>query len=125
MSVQALVRVALRLDAVVSGATGAAYLAAAGPLDSALGMPAAFLRGMGVFMLAYAAAIWWLSSRRVVPRRAVMAVVAGNLVWAFGSLAFLALDVHTPSTAGSVWIVLQALVVAGFAALQAYALRRA
>ncbi len=73
------VRLALKLDAVVTGANGFAYLAAASLLDGPLGMPASFLRGVGAFLLVFAAAVW---------------------------------------------VVLQAIVVGGFAALQGAALRR-
>jgi hypothetical protein len=49
----------------------------------------------------------------------VTTIVALNIGWALGSLLFSALGLSSPSTPGSVWIVLQALVVAAFAALQA------
>jgi hypothetical protein len=52
----------------------------------------------------------------------VRAVVEANLAWAVLSLVALALWL-TPSTAGTVWTVLQALTVAGFAAAQYVSLR--
>lgn len=51
----ALIRVALKLDAVVTGANGAAYLAAAGVLDGPLGLPEGFLRATGAFLIVFAA----------------------------------------------------------------------
>ena len=45
-------------------------------------------------------------------------------MWALASLVLAALDWASPTTAGTVWIVLQALTVAGFAGLQAAGLRR-
>lgn len=50
------------------------------------------------------------------------AVVEANLAWTVVSLVALALWL-TPSTAGAVWTVLQALTVAGFAVLQHTALK--
>ena len=121
---EALVRLALKLDAVVTGANGAAYLALAGVLDEPLGMPAGFLRGVGAFLLVFALAVWAVASRPVVRPGAVAAVIAANLVWVVESLALVAFDWFTPATAGAVWTVLQAVVVGGFATLQLYALRR-
>jgi hypothetical protein len=123
---QDLVRAALRLDAVVTGANGAAYLAAAGALDGPLGVSAPALRGVGAFLLAFAALVW-LAAARPAPRpAAVTAIVAANVIWAVDSVVLVAAGVvDDAATLGAVWIVLQAVVVGGFAALQAYALRRA
>ena len=46
-----LLRLALLLDAAVTGANGVAYLAAAGPLGDLLGLPAGLLRGFGAVLL--------------------------------------------------------------------------
>ncbi len=117
-----LLRLALRLDAVVTGLNGAAYLLAAGPLADLLGLPDGVLRGVGVFLLVYASAVWLVGTRPVAP--AVRTVVAANLLWAAGSVAVVIADLGTPSTVGAVWLVLQAAVVAAFAVLQAAGLRR-
>ena len=58
-----LLRLALRLDAVVTGLNGAAYLLAASLLDDLLGLPAALLRGGGVFLLLFAATVWLVGAR--------------------------------------------------------------
>jgi hypothetical protein len=110
------IRTALRLDAVATGANGLAYLAAAGLLDGALGLPASFLRAVGAFLVVFAAAVWATSARP--SRVAVGAVVAINVLWAIDSLALAAFGWLSPTTAGTVWVVAQALTVAGFAALQ-------
>ena len=44
-------------DGAVTGVNGVAYLAAAGPLEDLLGLPAAWLRGAGAVLLAFAAGI--------------------------------------------------------------------
>ena len=117
-----LLRLALRLDAVVSGLNGAAYLLLAGPLADLLGLSAGVLRGLGVFLLVFAAAVWLVGDRPAPP--AVRAVVTGNLLWTAGSIAVVVADLGSPSTIGAVWLVLQAAVVAGFAVLQIAGLRR-
>jgi hypothetical protein len=48
----------------------------------------------------------------------VSAIVAVNAAWVLGSLVFAIAGWGSPETAGTVWIVLQAIVVAGFAELQ-------
>jgi hypothetical protein len=114
-------RTALKLDAVVTGANGAAYLIAAGPLEDLLGLSPALLRSIGAFLLLFAAVVWAVASRPEISASAAFAVIAVNVLWAADSIAFLLSGLSDPTTAGGIWIVLQALVVAGFAALQAIA----
>lgn len=120
---ETLLRLVLKLDAVVTGVNGVAYLAAAEPLEDLLGVSAGLLRPVGAFLLLFAAAVWVVSTRHVVPRVAVLAIATANAVWALGSLVFAAAGASSPSTVGTVWVLLQALVVGGFAALQALASR--
>jgi hypothetical protein len=119
-----LLRLALKLDAIVTGANGAAYLIAASPLGELLGLSSALLRGTGAFLLAFAAAVWLTADRPSIPRGSAYAIVAANAAWAVGSLVTGLAGWGTPETAGTVWIVLQAIVVAGFAGLQLAGLRR-
>ncbi|MBD0843706.1 MULTISPECIES: hypothetical protein [unclassified Streptomyces] len=112
----------LALDAAVTGANALAYLAASGPLGDLLGVDPALLLVLGAFLAAYATAVALLASR---PRPAafpVRAVIEANFAWAALSLVALAVWL-TPTTAGAVWTVLQALTVAGFAGVQYAALR--
>jgi hypothetical protein len=112
----------LALDAVVTGANGLAYLAASGPLGRFLGADSGLLLGLGVFLTAYAAAVGLLAARARPAALPVRAVIEANLAWA--ALSFVALGLWlSPTTAGAVWTVLQALTVAGFALLQHAALR--
>jgi len=120
-----LLHFALRLDAVVTAAVGVAYLAAPGPLEDLLGVPSSALLAVGAFMVAYGAVVWLVARAQTPNRLAVRIVIGGNVVWVLDSLAVAALDWGSPSTAGTVWIVLQALTVAAFAALQTSGLRRA
>jgi hypothetical protein len=68
--------------------------------------------------------VWRVATRPVISRPAVAAVIAANLVWAAGSVVVALLGVWSRSTAGTVWILLQAVVVAAFAGLQGYGLNR-
>jgi hypothetical protein len=119
-----LLRLALKLDAIVTGANGTAYLIAAGPLGDLLGLSPALLRGTGAFLVAFAAAVWLTATRRSISRPAVYAIVAANAIWAVDSIVAAIAGWGTPDTAGTVWIVLQAIVVAFFAELQLAGLRR-
>ncbi|KES08831.1 membrane protein [Streptomyces toyocaensis] len=119
---QRMLRRFLALDAAVTGANALAYLALAGPLGRFLGVGSGLLLGLGAFLAVYAAGVGLLAARRHPPALAVRAVVEANLVWAAVSVAALALWL-SPTTAGAVWTVLQALTVAGFAVLQHMALR--
>lgn len=112
-------RTALKLDALVTGANGAAYLAAAGPLEDLLGLSPALLRGIGASLLVFSTAVWIVGSRPQVSASAALAVIAVNVLWVADSIVFLASGHSNPTTFGGIWIVMQALVVAGFAGLQA------
>ena len=121
---RSLLRTALTLDAGVTALNGAAYLALAGPLHDVLGLPEALLRGAGGFLLVYALAVGLLAARPRPPRAGVLAVVAANAIWAADSVVAALAGWGDPTAAGTVWIVLQAIVVAGFAALQLAGLAR-
>jgi hypothetical protein len=112
----------LALDAAVTGANGLAYLTVSGPLGRLLGVDSGLLLGLGAFLAVYAAGVGLLASRARPAALAVRAVIEANLAWS--ALSLLALPLWlSPTTAGAVWTVLQALTVAGFAALQYAALR--
>jgi hypothetical protein len=112
----------LALDAVVTGTNGLAYLAASGPLADLLGVDRTLLLELGVFLTVYAAAVGLLATRPHPAKLPAQAVVEANLAWSALSLAALGLWLN-PTTAGTVWTVLQALTVTGFALLQYAALR--
>jgi hypothetical protein len=119
---QTMLRRFLALDAAVTGANGIAYLAVSGPLGRLLGVGSGLLLELGLLLTLYAAGVGWLASRRQPPVLPVRAVIEVNLAWA--ALSFVALAVWlSPSTAGAVWVPLQALTVAGFALVQYAALR--
>ncbi|GAB2892940.1 hypothetical protein GCM10027074_71300 [Streptomyces deserti] len=119
---QSMLRRFLALDAVVTGANALAYLALSGPLGRLFDVDGTLLLELGVFLAVFAAGVGLLASRRRPSALGVRVVVESNLAWAAVSCVALALWL-TPSTAGAVWTVLQALTVAGFAVLQYTALR--
>jgi hypothetical protein len=119
-----LLRLALKADATVTGANAATYLAGAAVLDSWLGVSSGVLIAVGAFLAVYATLVWRLAARTMMPRAAVVAVIAANAVWAIDSLAALALEWFSPTLAGQLVIAVQAVGVAMFAALQYLALRR-
>ena len=119
-----LLRSALALDAAVTGLNGAAYVIAAGPIGDLLGLDAALLRGVGAGLVAFALVVA-LAARQAVPARGlVTAIIVLNACWAAASVVAAVAGWGTPETAGTVWIVLQALVVAAFAELQLAGVRR-
>ncbi|MFC9585540.1 hypothetical protein ACFVJ8_22305 [Streptomyces yangpuensis] len=112
----------LALDSVVTTGNGLAYVAFCDPLGRLLGVGQELLLTLGVLLVLYGAAVGVLATRRRPPALAVKAVVETNYAWA--ALSLVALVVwFSPTVAGTVWIPVQALTVAGFAVLQQLALR--
>lgn len=117
-------RLALASDAVVTGVNGLVYLAAAGPASDLLGPDAGLLRAIGVFLLAYGAAVGLLAGRQTISPAATKAVIALNAVWTLASVAAVVTGVTEFTTLGAVWAIAQAIVVGAFAELQIMGLRR-
>lgn len=116
------VRPFLLSDAALTAGNGLAYLVAAPWLADLFGAPTALLVGLGVFLVVVGAGVGWLATRRPVPRSLVLELAAFNGVWVVASLAYAALGDLT--TIGRAWDVLQAVLVAAFAAGQAWFARR-
>ncbi|MFI2436975.1 hypothetical protein [Streptomyces sp. NPDC018693] len=112
----------LALDAVVTGGNGLAYLTASGPLGRFLGVDSGLILALGAFLTVFAVGVGALASRKRPAALPVRAVVEANLAWSALSLLALALWL-SPTGPGAAWTVLQALTVAGFAALQHLALK--
>ncbi|CAL9370139.1 hypothetical protein AB0K81_00235 [Streptomyces werraensis] len=112
----------LALDAVVTGGNALAYLALSGPLGRFLGIGSGLLLALGAFLAVYAAGVGLLAARPHPPTAGVRGVVEANLGWTAASFLALALWL-SPTTAGAVWVVLQALAVGGLTLLQHRALR--
>ncbi|MFF3551980.1 hypothetical protein ACWD4V_30770 [Streptomyces tsukubensis] len=112
----------LAADAVVTGANGLVYVAASGPVGRLLGVDSGLLLGLGIFLVVYAVGVALIGSRPQPAPAAVKAVVDANIVWTVVSLLSVVLW-FDPTAAGAVWIPMQAMTVAGFAAVQWSALR--
>ncbi|MER5422474.1 hypothetical protein [Streptosporangium roseum] len=120
-----LVRLALRLDAVVTAANGLAYLALAAPINDLLGLPVGLQYGIGAFLTVYGVAVWLIARPAAVNRGAVLVAVTLNALWTVVSVAELAIGGLEVTTLGTVWVLMQAATVGGFAALQWFGLRKA
>jgi hypothetical protein len=116
-------RSVLWLDAAVTGSNAVAYLALAPVLDSVLGIPASTLYAIGAFLLVYSVGVAAVARQRVVNRTAVGVIAAGNLAWVAASIAMAVTGAFSPTTVGTTWAIMQAVVVAAFADLQFMALR--
>lgn len=119
-----LLHLALRVDALVTGANGLAYLAAAPLLDDILGTDTGFLRAIGTFLLVYGIGVWLLGSQERPNPLGVALTIAANTMWAIASIGFASTDSADLTAIGIVWIVMQAGVVGLFAVLQILGLRR-
>ncbi|QYC43062.1 hypothetical protein Nocox_27330 [Nonomuraea coxensis DSM 45129] len=117
-------RLALAADAVVTGGNGLVYLAFAGPVADLLGPDAGLLRGIGAFLLVYGVAVGLLAARRDLGQAGPRTVIAMNAVWTLGSLAAVVTGVLDLTTVGAIWVIAQAVTVAGFAELQVMGLRK-
>lgn len=114
----------LAVDAASCLGMGAVCAAGAGVLAGPLGLPPMLLLESGLVLLACAAVIGWLASRREAPRGLVLFVIAGNAAWVVGSLLLLASPFVAPTMPGGIFVVAQAAVVAVLAELEWVELRK-
>ena len=120
----AFLRNVLIADAAASGATGLLTMAAAGILESWLGLPAALLRAAGLILVPYVAFVLYVGTREIVTSGSVWLIVAANLLWAIASLVLLAGGWVAPTALGYAFVIAQAAVVALLGELQYVGLRR-
>lgn len=111
-------RAILTLDAIASGAMGLLLLLGATVLDGLFDLPVTFLRVTGAILLPWAVALLVAASRQPVNRLAVRAIALVNVAWIAGSLVLLAGTWVDPSALGVAFVIVQAIAVAGFAAIQ-------
>lgn len=112
----------LLVDGATTGLNGLAYVLAGTWLADWFGAPEAVVRVIGVLLLAIAAGVTVLATRRPVPRRGVWALVALNSAWVVASVDYAVMADLT--RLGTAWVLLQAVVVGVFAAGQAWFARR-
>jgi hypothetical protein len=117
-------RRALAADAAMSGAAALILVAGAGILSSPLGLPEPLLRGAGLVLVPFIAAVTFMSTQRTLPLQALWVIVALNAAWVVATLSILVSGWVTPTVLGYAFAIVQALAVAGFAELQVMGLRR-
>ena len=118
-----LLRLFLKLDAVASGALGVLSLAASPALDDLLGTPLALLVPVGLFLVAWAAALWAIASCGQINRMIVRVVILLNLLYAVDGAVVVAADLFPLTALGTAFVLFQVAAVTLFAAAQFYALR--
>ena len=121
----AFLRRVLLADGISGLAMGLMLVAAAGLLEPLLGLPADLLREAGIVLLPLAAFVTYTGLRKELSRRMVWAVIVFNALWVLDSFVLLFSGWVTPTVLGQVFVVAQALVVAVFAELEFFGVRRA
>jgi hypothetical protein len=111
-------RNALVADAVITGATGLAMFLGAAVLASLFGLPDALLRYAGISLIPFAAFVAVMATRDRVSRPAVLAIIIANVLWVVDSFLLLLTGWVQPSALGYLFVIGQAVIVAGFAEVQ-------
>ncbi|MGM4923551.1 hypothetical protein AB8A31_11635 [Tardiphaga sp. 804_B3_N1_9] len=119
-----LLRRAIQIDAIVSGAMALLLTFATGLLAPLLHLPEALLLESGLFLIAYAALVGWLGTRATMPKLLVLVIIIGNALWTLGSIGLLFSGAVTPNLLGQIFVAAQAIAVGVFAELQYIGLRR-
>lgn len=112
-------------DAAAGAASGVLLLAAPAFLAGLFGLPVTLLLVCGAILLLFGAGILYLATRRPIPRPGVWVLIGLNVLWVLDSALLLASGWVTPSATGQAFVIAQALVVAVFAELEYFALRKA
>lgn len=118
-------RTALLLDAIASGAVGLAMAAGASLLAPLLSLPEPLLFWAGLAFLPWAAALIWAARRQTVARILVIDIIALNALFVAICMALPASGLIAPNMLGTLFILAQGAIVAGFAILQWIQLRAA
>jgi hypothetical protein len=110
-------------DAVAGLGMGVLLIVAAGMLEPLLGLPADLLRDAGFLLVPIGVFVAYVGLRGELSRRLVWAVIAVNAIWVVDSFVLLGTGWVTPTLLGKVFVVGQAVVVAGFAELEFFGVR--
>lgn len=121
-----LLRNALQLDGAVSAVGALGFLIIGfSPLSGFLGFTEpAFPLVVGVILIAYVAWLFWLTRKREVDRRQATGAVVINDAWVVISIVLLAINLPPLTLWGKLFVGLVAIVVAAFAIVEFYALRK-
>jgi hypothetical protein len=102
---------------------GLLFLLGAHLLAAPFGLPVGLLRWTGVILVPFAASLFWIASRPIISAAGVRWIVAANALWAIGTPLLLLTSWASPTPLGEVFVVAQAVAVAGFAYIERRALR--
>ncbi|MFE6980940.1 hypothetical protein [Streptomyces griseus] len=119
-----LLRLVLRVDGVSTAVMGVVLIAAAAPLGSATGMPVAFAVAFGIFQIGGAACLALIAGYPVIPPALARTVVAVNGVCAVGCVVIAFADFVPLNGFGTVFLLIGAVIVTVYTALQYTGLRR-
>jgi hypothetical protein len=122
-SSDALLRLAMRADAIIVGLTGIALLAAAAPLSSFTGIPKTVQYGVGIFSVAYGIVVFTLAAVKRV-RPAGIGTAIANVLCTVLAIVVVVADLLPLTTAGVVLVIATGVYTAVFAELQYAGVRR-
>lgn len=118
-------RAILRADGMVCGVSGVLLLAGALPISRFLGLGSAVsLVAIGALFLPHGIGLFLAANKTPIERRSLLMHALENTAWVVGSVALLVSGRPTLTTGGKWAVALVADVVAIFATLQFFALRR-
>ncbi len=119
-----LLRLALKGDALASGAAGLLLIAAAGLLAGPLGLPQPLLLWAGLLFLPWAAFVGWLGTRPTLTPFTVWTVIVLNTIYVVDCIVVLLLGWLSPTGPGIAFVLAQAAVVLALAEAQYLGLRQ-
>jgi hypothetical protein len=114
----------LLADAATCVASGLLLALGAGQLQQLLGLPTELSRYAGLSLLPFAAVLLYLATRENLSPSAVWTIIVLNALWTIDSILLLLSGWVAPNQLGSAFVVVQALGVAMFAALEYFGLRK-
>ncbi len=117
-------RTVLSLDAATGAGAALLLLLGGGLLAAPLGLPDALLRGAGVAILPFVALLVATARQPAISSDRVIAIIAINFAWVAGSLFLMFGAGLAPTTAGLVFLGVQAAAVLLIAEAQIVGLRR-
>ncbi|WP_055046102.1 hypothetical protein [Devosia sp. A16] len=120
-----LIRLALVADAAATAATGALLALGGSLLSDVTGLPATATLPLGLFLVVFAAFVGWVGLQRETPRGAATLIVIVNAAWVVASVLVVLAGAFPLTLLGVAFVLVQAVAVAAFVALQWIGLGRA
>ena len=115
----------LQANGIFSGLSGVALTFAAAPIAAFLGLNSpVLLVGIGIALILYAPTLFYIAAQTPVNRKLVMTAIILDVAWVIASIDILVTDFVPLTNAGWWAVAIVADIVAVFAIVQFYALRR-